>query len=103
MEIPELYEVAKSVMLNMGLPYTDPRSGVTTKPTREQREANYNPGPSSKSRKARRKIGARDGRKLVEKTIKPSKPKSRRKADNKARRAIGARGAKTNSIRSGRN
>jgi len=89
-EIPELYAVA------------DPDTNVT-QPTRAEREAAYNPGPPSTSRKARRKIGARDARPMVNKTIKPSKRKSRRKADNKRRRAIGARGAKTNSIRSGRN
>jgi hypothetical protein len=29
---PALYEIAKRVTLDAGLPYTDPRTGVTTKP-----------------------------------------------------------------------
>jgi hypothetical protein len=89
-EIPELYAVAKELMLDAGLPYTDPRTGVRT-------------DPPSRSRKKRRQVGHRDNRGTPVRTIKVSHPKSRRIKARKARKAMGARGVKTNRQRSGRN
>jgi hypothetical protein len=35
---PALYEIAKRVTLDAGLPYTDPRTGITTKPKPPKRD-----------------------------------------------------------------
>jgi hypothetical protein len=60
--------------------------------------------PPSTSRKKKRQIGAYVAHKArVQGNVRISHPKSRRRADRKRRKAMGARGVKTNSIRSGRN
>jgi hypothetical protein len=53
-EIPALYEVAKKVCHDAGLPYTDPRSGVTYPPPNKlkakKRKGTHGNGQNSSKR-----------------------------------------------------